>query len=76
VEEDQELELPQDTDLEETTPKIYSHELDNIDTPKTLDIQGYIKNKNVIVLIYSGSTHNFINYNLESYLNFFVYPAP
>jgi hypothetical protein len=28
------------------------------------------------VLIDYGSTHNFINYKLEKYLNFFVYPAP
>ena len=63
MEEDQELELPQDTDLEETTPK-------------TLDIQGYIKNKNVIVLIDSGSTHNLINYKLAKDLNCFVFPTP
>jgi hypothetical protein len=34
------------------------------------------KKKKVIVLIDSGSTHNFIHYKLAKALNFFVYPAP
>jgi hypothetical protein len=38
-EEDQELELPQDLDLEETTPIISSHVLADINTPQTLNIQ-------------------------------------
>jgi hypothetical protein len=45
-----------------------------INTPQTIKIQGYIKNKKVTMLIDSSSTHNFINYKLEKYLNFFVYP--
>jgi hypothetical protein len=47
-----------------------------ISTPQTLKIEGYIKKKKVIVLIDSGSTHNFIHYKLAKALNFFVYPAP
>jgi hypothetical protein len=50
--------------------------LADIVTPQTLKIQGYLKNKKVTILIDSGSTHNFINYKLEKYINFFVYPAP
>ena len=50
-EEDQELEPSQDMDLEETTPTIYCHALVGIGTPKTLKIQGYIKEKNVTILI-------------------------
>ena len=60
-EECQELELLQDIYLEETTPMIYYHELASISTPKTLKIQGYIKNKKVTMLIDYGSTHNRIN---------------
>jgi hypothetical protein len=45
-------------------------------TPQTLKIEGYIKNKKVIVLIDSGSTHNFIHYKLAKDLNCFVYPVP
>jgi hypothetical protein len=50
--------------------------LARISTPQTLKIEGYIKKKKVIVLIDSGSTHNFIHYKLAKDLNFFVYPAP
>jgi hypothetical protein len=34
------------------------------------------KRKKVIVLIDSGSTHNFIHYKLSKALNYFVYLAP
>ena len=47
-----------------------------ISTPQTLKIEGYIKKKKEIVLIDSGSTHNFINDKLAKDLNCFVYPAP
>jgi predicted aspartyl protease len=47
-----------------------------ISTPQTLNIEGYIKNKKVIVLIDSGSTHNFIHYKLAKALNCVVYPTP
>jgi len=49
--------------------------LARINTPQTLKIEGYIKKKKVIVLIDSGSTHNFIHYKLDKSLNFFLYPA-
>ena len=75
-EEDRELDLPQDPDLEETTPTIYCHALVGINVPQTLDIHRYIKKKRVPVLIDSDSTHNFINYKLAKDLNCFVYLAP
>jgi hypothetical protein len=50
--------------------------LARISTPQTLKIEGYIKNKKVIVLIDSSSTHNFIHYKLAKDLNCFVYLAP
>jgi hypothetical protein len=75
-EEDQELEPSQDLDLEETTRTISCHALANITTPKTHNIEGYIKKKNVTVLINFGSTHNFINYKLAKILNCFVFLAP
>ena len=49
--------------------------MDGISTPQTLNIEGYIKKKKVIVLIDSGSTHNFIHYKLSKALNCFVYPV-
>jgi hypothetical protein len=73
--EDQELEQPQDLDIEETNPTISCHALVGINTPETLNIQGYIKKKKVAILIDSCSTHNFINYKLENDVNLFVYPT-
>ena len=45
-----------------------------ITTPQKLKIKGYIKNKNIIALIYSGSTHNFIHCKIAKELNYFLYP--
>jgi hypothetical protein len=50
--------------------------LARISTPQTHKIEGYTKNKKVIVLIDSSNTHNFIHYKLAKALNFFVYLAP
>ena len=47
-----------------------------ITTPQTLKIEGHIKKKNVIMLIDSGSTHNFIHCKVAKELNFFLYPEP
>jgi hypothetical protein len=58
------------------TPTISCHSLVGIITPQTLKIEGYIKNKKVIVLIDSGSTHNFIHCELAKALNCFIYPVP
>ena len=46
--------------------------LTGITTPQTLKIEGHIK----IMLIDSGSTHNFIHYKVAKELNCFLYPAP
>jgi hypothetical protein len=58
------------------TPTISCNALVGINTPQILKIEGYIKNKKVIVLIDYGSTHNFIHYKLARDLNCFVYPTP
>jgi hypothetical protein len=80
-EEEQEQEPSQDENVEansfeELTPTISCNALVGISTPQTLKIEGYIKKKKVIVLIDSGSTHNFIHYKLAKDLNRFVYPVP
>jgi hypothetical protein len=80
-EEEQEQKPSQDENIEaissqELNPTISCNTLARISTPQTLKIEGYIKKKKVIVLIDSGSTHNFIHYKLARDLNFFVYPAP
>ena len=48
-------------DKEEMNPTISCNALAGITTPQTIKIEGKIKKKKVIVLIYSGSTHNFIH---------------
>jgi len=50
--------------------------LDGINTPQTIEIEGHIKKKKVIVLIYSGSTHNFTHCEIAKEFNLFLYPAP
>ena len=50
--------------------------LEGITTPQTLKIEGQIKKKKVIVLIDSGSTHNFIHCKVAKELNCFLYRAP
>jgi hypothetical protein len=80
-EEEQEQEPSQDENVEaisseELTPTISCNALAGISTPQTLKIEGNIKKKKVIVLIDSGSTHNFIHDKLTKDLNCFVYPAP
>jgi excinuclease UvrABC ATPase subunit len=80
-EEKEEEEPSQDENVEaisseELTPTISCNALAGISTPQTLKIEGYIKKKKVIVLIDSGSTHNFIHYKLAKALNCFVYLVP
>eukprot|EP00253_Pinus_taeda_P022126 PITA_22126 len=57
-------------------PTISFNELVGITTPQTIKIEGKIKKKNVIVLIDSGSTRNFIHCKVAKELNFFLYPTP
>jgi carbamoylphosphate synthase small subunit len=52
----------------------FIHALTWLSLPQTLKIVGYIKKKNVVVIIDSGSTHNFIDKILEELLDCFVYP--
>eukprot|EP00253_Pinus_taeda_P031574 PITA_31574 len=58
----------QTLDKEEMNPTISCKALAGITTPQTINIEGQIKKKMVIVLIDSRSTHNFIHYvsTLES----------
>ena len=56
-------------------PTISCNALVVITTPKTLKIEAHIKKKKVIVLIDSGSTHNFIHCKIVKELNCFLYPT-
>ena len=54
---------------------ILCNALVGITTPQTLNIEGNIKKKKVIVLIDSSSTHNFIHCKVAKELSCFLYPA-
>eukprot|EP00253_Pinus_taeda_P022424 PITA_22424 len=66
----------QSLDEEKMNPTISCNALAGITTPQTIKIEGQIKKKKVIMLIDSGSTHNFIHYKVAKELNCFLYPAP
>ena len=61
--------------MEEITLTISCHALDRMSTPQTLNKEGYIKKRKVVVLIDSSSTHNFIHWKLAKVVNFFIYPT-
>ena len=58
------------------SPTISCNALAGITTPQTLKIEVDIKKKKVIVLINSGSTHNFIHCKVVEELNCFLYTTP
>jgi hypothetical protein len=58
---------------QDTKCEILVHALVGVSTPQTLKIIGYIKKQKIIVLVDSGSTHNFIDKILAKHLNCFVY---
>ena len=68
--------MHQEPTLEKMSPTISCNALAGTATPQTLNIEGHIKKKKVIVLIDLGSTHNFIHCKVAKELNCFLYPAP
>jgi hypothetical protein len=54
--------------MEQEEPVISLHAL------QTLKLKGYIKHRHEVVLIDSGSTHNFIHHRLANEIHFFVFP--
>eukprot|EP00253_Pinus_taeda_P017311 PITA_17311 len=53
-------------------PVISLHALVGISSPQTLKIRGFIKRRPVVVLIDSGSTHNFIHQRVVEAVHYFV----
>lgn len=62
--------------MEEINPTISYDALDGISTPQTLEIEGYIKEKMLTLLIDFDSTYNFTHYKLVLVLNSFIYLEP
>jgi hypothetical protein len=56
-------------DPPEFEPLILLHALTSFSTPQTLKLIGYIKHRKVIILVDSGSTHNFIPCHLAQEVN-------
>eukprot|EP00253_Pinus_taeda_P028807 PITA_28807 len=83
-EEEKEQEMSKEEDIlqeqtlvkEEMNLTTSCNELAGITTPQAIRIEGHIKKKKVIVLIDSGSTHNFIHCKIAKEVNCFLYPAP
>lgn len=53
-------------DTQETIPGISFHAMAGTEHPQTIRVPGKLKNKEVIVLIDGGSTHNFIDQSIVS----------
>ena len=53
-------------------PVISLHALAGISSPQTLKIRGFIKHRPVVVLIDSGSTHNFIHQRVVEAMHYFI----
>eukprot|EP00253_Pinus_taeda_P025087 PITA_25087 len=77
-EEDPPLEEPEAVDEDNQKdnvpdePVISLHVLAGISSPQTLKIRGFIKHRPVVVLIASGSTHNFIHQKVAEAVHCFV----
>eukprot|EP00253_Pinus_taeda_P028285 PITA_28285 len=70
--EEQEAEEDNQKDIVSDDPVISLNALAGISSPKTLKIRGFLKHRPVIVLIDSGSTHNFIHQKIAEAAHSFV----
>jgi hypothetical protein len=59
-------------DPPEVDPLISLHALTSFLTPQTLKLIGYIKHRKVIILVDSGSTHNFIHRRIAQETNCYI----
>jgi purine nucleoside phosphorylase len=71
-------ELPPPSDLTppsdppDVDPVISLNSLTGFSAPQTLKLIGYIKNRKVIILVDSGSTHNFIHRRISQEVNCYI----
>ena len=72
LEEHEALEEDNQKDNVSDKPVISLHALVRISSPETLKIRGFLKHRPVVVLIYSGSTHNFIHQKVAEAVHCFV----
>jgi hypothetical protein len=60
-------------DPPEVDPRISWHALTGFSAPQTLKLIGYIKHRKVIILVDSGSTHNFIHRHISQETNCYIH---
>jgi hypothetical protein len=60
------------SDPPEVEPVISLNALTGFSTPQTLKLIGYIKHRKVIILVDSGSTHNFIHCCIAQETNLYI----
>jgi hypothetical protein len=60
------------SDPPEVEPVISLNALIGFSDPQTLKLIGYIKNQKFIILIDSGSTHNFIHHRIDQETNSYM----
>ena len=53
-------------------PVISLNALTRFSTPQTLKLVGYIKNRKFIILVDSGSSHNFIHHRISHKVNYYI----
>ena len=72
-------ESPESTDITppsdplEVEPVISLNSLTGFSTPQTLKLIGYIKHRKVIILVDSGSTHNFIHRRIAQETHYYIH---
>jgi hypothetical protein len=73
------FESPETTDITppsdplKVEPIISQNVVTGFSTPQTLKIIGYIMHRKVIILVDSGSTHNFIHCNIAQEIHFYIH---
>jgi hypothetical protein len=63
------------SDPPEVEPVISLNSLTGFSAPQTLKLIGYIKHRKVIILVDSGSTHNFIHRHIAQETNFYIWQS-
>jgi hypothetical protein len=60
------------TNPPEVEPLISLRAITEFSAPQTLKLIGYIKHRKIIILVDSGSTHNFIHHHISQEIDFYI----
>jgi hypothetical protein len=67
------IDITPPSDPPKVEPVISLNSLTGFSAPQTLKIIGYIKHRKVIILVDSGSTHNFIHRHISQETNCYIH---